>query len=165
MPNPTDTDTEESRKESLGAETPPTESDTSPFHLETGAGADLPHLPPELASEFSAGAPRAEGVAIPDRRSIEVALEEVFDPEIPVNIYDLGLIYEIDFDAFPDGIDITMTLTAPGCPVAGILPQQVADAAAGVEGAGLVRVRLTWEPAWDLSRMSDDARTALGFLD
>ena len=58
-----------------------------------------------------------------------------------------------------------MTLTAPGCPVAGSLPQQVADAAAAVKGAGRVEVRLTWDPPWDWSRMSDDARTALGFVD
>ena len=58
-----------------------------------------------------------------------------------------------------------MTLTAPACPVAGILPQQVADAAASVAGAGRVAVRLTWEPPWDWARMSDDARIALGFTD
>ena len=141
--------------------------------------------------------------------SIVSALTTVFDPEIPVNIYDLGLIYEIRRVSEPtrasdntdsptstssqsivnedidnegiandsianedianegmgsEGIDweILMTLTAPACPVAGELPQQVADAAASVEGAGRVRVRLTWSPPWTPEMMSEDAHYALG---
>ena len=91
------------------------------------------------------------------------AFRTVYDPEIPVNIYELGLIYDIAIAA--DGnIKIDMTLTAPGCPVAGILPQQVADAAAGVPGAGEVEVTLVWEPAWTPDKMSEDARLALGFF-
>ena len=137
-------------------------------------GSGVPPTPPDLASEFIAGTPRSgtegkmggktEGETEPAAvASIEAALKEVFDPEIPVNIYDLGLIYEIKPNG--RGFEILMTLTAPACPVAGILPQQVADAAAGVAGAGQVVVRLTWEPPWDWSRMSDDARIALGFTD
>ena len=115
--------------------------------------------------------------------SIISVLSTVFDPEIPVSIYELGLIYEIRRVSASDrdeatsgantlsnesvdseGIDweILMTLTAPACPVAGELPQQVADAAASVEGAGRVRVRLTWSPPWTPDMMSEDARYALG---
>ena len=94
--------------------------------------------------------------------AVEDALKSVHDPEIPVNIYDLGLIYEMKFT--DEGrTDLTMTLTAPGCPVAGILPQQVADAAGMVPGAGEVGVRLVWDPPWTPDLMSEDAKLALGF--
>ena len=91
------------------------------------------------------------------------AIREVYDPEIPVNIYDLGLIYELQIEA--DGsVLVTMTLTAPACPVAGIMPQQVAEAVAAVPGVGEVQVTLTWDPPWTKERMSEDARLALGFF-
>lgn len=91
------------------------------------------------------------------------ALRTVHDPEIPVNIYDLGLIYALEIAA--DGsVAIDMTLTAPACPVAGELPMQVAEAVADVEGVGEVTVRLVWEPLWSAERMSDDARMALGIF-
>ena len=95
-------------------------------------------------------------------RMIDVveALKTVFDPEIPINIYDLGLIYRIDQQA--DGnLNIDMTLTAPGCPVAGVMPQQVADTAASVKGVGKVDVRVVWEPVWTVDRLSDDAKEML----
>ncbi|MBP5698025.1 MAG: DUF59 domain-containing protein [Alphaproteobacteria bacterium] len=88
------------------------------------------------------------------------ALKTVFDPEIPINIYDLGLIYKID-QKDNGNLHIDMSLTAPGCPVAGILPQQVADAAALVSGVGQVEVEVVWEPAWSIDRLSDEARTIL----
>ncbi len=88
------------------------------------------------------------------------ALSTVFDPEIPVNIYELGLIYDIEPKDNGD-VYITMSLTAPGCPVAGILPKQAADAVAELEHVGLVEVELVWDPAWTKDRMSDDARLAL----
>ena len=154
-----------SKEETPQAESPYKGSaDTAPDFAFVEGGA--PPTPPDLASEFTAGTPRTEteGATEPATiASIESALKEVFDPEIPVNIYDLGLIYEIKPNG--QGFEILMTLTAPACPVAGILPQQVADAAAGVKGSGRVIVRLTWEPPWDWSRMSDDARIALGFTD
>ena len=170
-----------SKEETPQAESPYKGSaDTAPDFAFVEGGA--PPTPPDLASEFTAGTPRtetegetkgetkgeAEGETGSETEpatiaSIESALKEVFDPEIPVNIYDLGLIYEIKPNG--QGFEILMTLTAPACPVAGILPQQVADAAAGVKGSGRVIVRLTWEPPWDWSRMSDDARIALGFTD
>lgn len=94
---------------------------------------------------------------------VVAALKNVFDPEIPVNIYDLGLIYNIE--AHEDGtVDIRMTLTAPGCPVAGEMPGQVAAAAETVEEVKEARVDLVWEPAWEKDRMSEDARLALGFF-
>jgi FeS assembly SUF system protein len=88
------------------------------------------------------------------------AIKTVYDPEIPINIYDLGLIYKIDQKDTGD-VHIDMSLTAPGCPVAGILPQQVADAVASIEGVGVVEVEIVWEPAWTIDRLSDDARMIL----
>ena len=80
-----------------------------------------------------------------------------------MNVFDIGLIYDL-LQSDDGGIEVVMTLTAPNCPVAGILPQQVADAVAEVPGAGEVMVRLTWEPAWSMEMMSDDAKMALGML-
>lgn len=100
----------------------------------------------------------ATPIAAPE--AVIAALQTVHDPEIPVNIYDLGLIYDMDIDASGD-VTVKMTLTAPACPVAGEMPQQVADAVAGVDGVGEVTVELVWEPPWDQSRMSETARVAL----
>jgi len=91
------------------------------------------------------------------------AFKTVFDPEIPVDIYELGLIYKVDFDDARKA-DIEMTLTAPGCPVAGDMPGWVETAARTVEGVEDVEVRLTFDPPWDPSRMSDEARLALNML-
>ncbi len=90
------------------------------------------------------------------------AMRTVHDPEIPVNIFDLGLIYECAMDEVGD-VFVRMTLTAPACPVAGEMPQMVADAIAGVSGVGRVVVTLTWAPAWTPELMSEDAKLALGF--
>ena len=92
--------------------------------------------------------------------SIISALETVFDPEIPVNIYDLGLIYDIQLLEGND-VKVKMSLTAPGCPVAGEMPGQVADTIANVKDVGLIEVELVWEPAWTKDRMSEDAKMAL----
>ena len=91
------------------------------------------------------------------------ALKTVYDPEIPVDIYELGLIYKVDIDD-DRKVDIDMTLTAPGCPVAGDMPGWVENAARTVEGVEDVEVRLTFDPPWDPSRMSDEARLALNML-
>lgn len=91
------------------------------------------------------------------------AFKTVFDPEIPVDIYELGLIYKVDIDD-DRKVDVEMTLTAPGCPVAGEMPGWVETAARGVEGVADVEVRLTFDPPWDPSRMSDEARLALNML-
>lgn len=91
------------------------------------------------------------------------AFKSVFDPEIPVDIYELGLIYKVDIDD-DRKVDIDMTLTAPGCPVAGDMPGWIENAARTVEGVKDVEVRLTFDPPWDPSRMSDEARLALNML-
>jgi FeS assembly SUF system protein len=96
-------------------------------------------------------------------QGIVSALKSVYDPEIPVNIYDLGLIYEVDFD--PSGTaHITMTLTAPNCPVADSLVENVREAVAGVEGVAGVDLKLTFDPPWDRSMLSDEARLELNLL-
>jgi FeS assembly SUF system protein len=92
--------------------------------------------------------------------AITAALKTVYDPEIPVDIYELGLIYKVDIDD-DRNVTIDMTLTAPGCPVAGDMPGWVENAVAAVEGVGGVKVNLVFEPPWDHSRMSDEARVAL----
>jgi len=89
-------------------------------------------------------------------------LKEVYDPEIPVNIYDLGLIYNVDVDG--ENANILMTLTAPGCPVIDILIDDVTNAAKAVEGIENVNVELTFDPPWDKSMMSEEARLELGFF-
>tara|TARA_R110000787_G_scaffold150431_2_gene264327 strand:+ start:3925 stop:4314 length:390 start_codon:yes stop_codon:yes gene_type:complete len=91
------------------------------------------------------------------------SFKTVFDPEIPVDIYELGLIYKVDIDD-DRKVDVDMTLTAPGCPVAGDMPGWVETAARTVEGVTDVEVRLTFDPPWDPSRMSDEARLALNML-
>ena len=97
-----------------------------------------------------------------DLIAVEDALKSVHDPEIPVNIYDLGLIYEIDRRQNGD-VYVAMSLTAPGCPVAGEMPGQVAQALAEVDGVGEVSVELVWDPPWTPNRMSEDAKMALDF--
>jgi FeS assembly SUF system protein len=107
-----------------------------------------------------AGKPLEPGKPAAAWDQVVEALRTVHDPEIPVNIYDLGLIYRLDIA--PDGhVSVEMTLTAPGCPVAGTMPLMVADAVALVEGTGEVEVRLVWDPPWSPALMSDDAKMAL----
>ncbi len=91
------------------------------------------------------------------------ACRTVFDPEIPVNIYDLGLIYTIDIKD-DNAVKVIMTLTAPGCPVAGDMPGWIVEAIEPVAGVKEVDVELTWEPPWGMEMMSDEARLELGFM-
>ena len=98
-----------------------------------------------------------------DKDSVIDAVKTVFDPEIPVNVYDLGLIYEIDFPR-PDKIDITMTLTSPACPVAQSLPNQVKQAVVTQTGIDQVSVEVVWDPPWNKDAMSDDAKLALNMI-
>ena len=91
------------------------------------------------------------------------ACRTVYDPEIPVNIYELGLIYTIDISA-ENEVKIIMSLTAPGCPVAGEMPGWIADAVEPLPGVKQVDVELTWEPPWGMDMMSDEARLELGFM-
>ena len=91
------------------------------------------------------------------------ACRSVYDPEIPVNIYDLGLIYTIDIDA-ENMVKITMTLTAPGCPVAGEMPGWVQDSVGAVPGVKDVDVDMVFDPPWGMDMMTDEARLELGFM-
>jgi FeS assembly SUF system protein len=91
---------------------------------------------------------------------IVAALKTVFDPEIPADIYELGLIYKVDIKD-DRAVDVMMTLTTPNCPAAGELPTMVENAVASVPGVGVVNVNLVWEPAWTPDRMSDEARLVL----
>ncbi|WP_418593903.1 SUF system Fe-S cluster assembly protein [Ponticoccus sp. (in: a-proteobacteria)] len=91
------------------------------------------------------------------------ACRSVYDPEIPVNIYDLGLIYTVDINPESD-VKIIMTLTAPGCPVAGEMPGWIVDAIDPIGGVKSVDVELVWDPPWGMDMMSDEARLELGFM-
>lgn len=119
----------------------------------------------DLSKEYIAYAgkdkPDDEPAATKD--DVIIALKTVCDPEIMINIYDMGLIYNIDIKDNGD-VFIDMTLTAPGCPAAGILPQQAADAVSALKGVGNVEVKIVWEPAWSLDKLSDEARAMIDFF-
>jgi len=100
----------------------------------------------------------------PFEAKVIAAIRSVFDPEIPVNVYDLGLIYNLKIDEETSDVDILMTLTSPNCPVAEDMPDQVRDAVKLVEGVGGVRVELTFEPPWDKDMLSESALLELGLL-
>ena len=107
--------------------------------------------------------PAGDAAAAIPRQAVVDAIGTVYDPEIPVNIFELGLIYKIDIGA--DGkVDIEMTVTAPACPVADILPGQVADAVRTVAGVTDVQVNLVWDPPWNPDLMSEAARLELGMF-
>ena len=125
-------------------------------------------------TDTGVGEPQAEisgsgGSAIPAEELQQItqdivgALKTVYDPEIPVNIYDLGLIYTIDIDA-ENMVKITMTLTAPGCPVAGEMPGWVQDSVGAVPGVKDVDVDMVFDPPWGMDMMTDEARLELGFM-
>ena len=95
-----------------------------------------------------------------NKKEIISMLSNVFDPEIPINIYDLGLIYDIKISN-GNNVSIKMSLTSPGCPVAGELPKQVADELTKINKIGLIEVELVWDPPWTKDRMSEDAKLAL----
>jgi len=130
--------------------------------LDAPDGPGLADFLPDVSSGYKAeaGAPLTGATGPAEGEIVEAALKTVHDPEIPVNIFDLGLIYSVDRK--PDGdVYITMSLTAPGCPVAGEMPGQVAEAVAAADGVGAVTVELVWDPAWTPERMSEDAKLAL----
>lgn len=91
------------------------------------------------------------------------AIQSIYDPEIPVNIYDLGLIYSIDINEQSE-VNVNMTLTAPACPVAGSLPGQVENTIKAVEGVADAKVELVWDPPWHKELMTDEARLTLGLF-
>jgi FeS assembly SUF system protein len=129
---------------------------------------DVPATPPAAAAETplapaaETGAPSAlpEGELTRLTDEIVSALKTVYDPEIPADIYELGLIYRIDI-ADDRAVAIDMTLTTPNCPSAQELPTMVENAVASVPGVGAVKVEIVWDPPWDPSRMSDEARAVL----
>lgn len=91
-------------------------------------------------------------------------LRTVFDPEIPVNVYDLGLIYKIDYDVDTKTLHVDMTLTAPNCPAADFIMEDVRQKLVSIEGPEKVDLRLVFDPVWDQSMMSEEAKLELGFL-
>jgi FeS assembly SUF system protein len=113
-----------------------------------------------MASTASSDLPEAEVERITS--DLIGALKTVYDPEIPVDIYELGLIYKVDLDD-DRNLTIDMTLTAPGCPVAGEMPGWVENAARGVEGIQDVTVNMVFDPPWDATRMSEEAQVALNW--
>ncbi len=118
-------------------------------------------------SDLSVWTPDGDVPAIASARPSEdallAAIATVFDPEIPVNIYELGLIYAVEIDD-AGAVKVEMTLTAPGCPAAQELPIQVKEAVQAVPGVTSCAVETVWEPAWDPSRMSEEARLALNMF-
>jgi FeS assembly SUF system protein len=111
------------------------------------------------ASDGAGAAPAASTL----RERVEDVLRTVHDPEIPVNIYELGLVY--DLDVTDEGVvAIKMTLTTPNCPAAGAIPGEVEAKVRGVEGVTDAKIELVWDPPWDSSRMSEAARLELGFM-
>lgn len=114
----------------------------------------------EKAAESAAGSKPSLEECERLHDDIVAALKTVYDPEIPADIYELGLIYDIAIDA-ESGVTITMTLTAPACPVAGEMPKWVENAVNAVPGVSSTTVNMTFDPPWDMSRMSEEARFAL----
>lgn len=129
-------------------------------HRPTGDGKGsglLSRVPAEPMVEAPPAADRAERTT--EEKIVDV-IKTIFDPEIPVNIYELGLIYDIQVDEAGKA-DIAMTLTSPACPVAGSLPGEVELKVAGVPGVAAAKVELTWEPPWTPDRMSEEAKLML----
>lgn len=120
---------------------------------------------PEFATSTGGSPSREHGLTTIERSLFEAEVIEqirmVFDPEIPINVYDLGLIYDIQVDDFKN-VNVVMTLTSPMCPVAGSLPGEVESAVRGTPGIGDVTVELTWDPPFTIEMMSDDAKLMLG---
>jgi FeS assembly SUF system protein len=135
---------------------------------QASVAADAP-VAPANAEPAALPAASAPASALPPedderlRADIVAALKTVYDPEIPADIYELGLIYGIVIDG-ERNVAITMTLTAPGCPVAGEMPKWVENAVGAVPGVNGTSVVMTFEPPWDMGRMSDEARLALNMF-
>ncbi|MEA2985186.1 MAG: hypothetical protein QOD94_1440 [Alphaproteobacteria bacterium] len=119
---------------------------------------NAPALAPAEPAEKASALPQDEQARLTD--DIVSALKTVYDPEIPADIYEIGLIYKIDI-ADDRAVTVDMTLTTPNCPAAQDLPKSVENAVASVPGVGEVKVNVVWDPPWDPSRMSDEARLTL----
>lgn len=118
---------------------------------------------PMLETNVSTWTPDGEVNPTPTEDALLAAIATVYDPEIPVNIYELGLIYAVEIDD-ANNVKVEMTLTAPGCPSAQELPVQVQDAVMAVPGVTSCQVDTVWDPPWDPSRMTEDARLALNMF-
>ncbi|MEM7740818.1 MAG: SUF system Fe-S cluster assembly protein [Pseudomonadota bacterium] len=144
-----------------------TEQTNDPFDPETGA-RDMIDLSAPQEKPIEPDEPVSEVEVADMTQAVIKALKTVYDPEIPVDIYELGLIYRVDFDpATADNgakITVDMTLTAPGCPVAGEMPGWVEDAILKVDGIDDVSVNMTFEPPWSPDRMSEEAKLELGWM-
>jgi FeS assembly SUF system protein len=119
--------------------------------------------PTETAEVVGTWTPEGEHLATPSENAVLDAIATIFDPEIPVNIYELGLIYAVDI-ADDGAVKVEMTLTAPGCPSAQELPVQVREAVLAVPGVTSAEVETVWDPPWDPSRMTDEARLSLNMF-
>ena len=123
---------------------------------------DSPDASAEIPEDFKAkaGTVLPEGAVIASKDDIIEAIRTVYDPEIPVNIYELGLIYKIDVDE-KNKVNVDMTLTSPNCPVAESLPNEVKESIMKVDGVSDVNLNLVWEPPWDKDKMSEAAKLEL----
>ena len=122
-----------------------------------------PSLDPHAPFIATAGKKNNSPTRFIDKSEIVESLKTIHDPELPVNIYDLGLIYTVEISENNDA-KILMSLTAPGCPVAGEMPGWVSDAVKPIEGLKSVHVEIVWEPQWGMEMMSDEARLELGSM-
>jgi len=146
--------------------------DTQP-HAAGPPAATRPIAPDPALESPSAGPPAAETIASAPagaassaedvRNRVVQMLTTIYDPEIPVNIYEMGLVYDLGIDADGD-VTVLMTLTSPSCPVAESLPPEVEAKIGSIEGVRSVKVDLTWDPPWTPERMSEAAKLELGFL-
>ena len=114
-------------------------------------------------SDIATWTPEGEVPGVPSEDAVIGAIATVYDPEIPVNIYELGLIYTIEISDAAS-VSVEMTLTAPGCPSAQELPEAVHNAIMALPGVSACDVQVVWEPAWDPSRMTEDARLSLNMF-
>ena len=115
----------------------------------------------EIDYKATAGEPLGQGVKKASKEDIITAIKSVQDPELMINIYDLGLIYEINQKENGD-VDVVMTLTSPTCPLAGDMPKMVANAVSSVPGTGVITVELTFDPPWGLEKLSDEIKLSMG---
>jgi FeS assembly SUF system protein len=144
---------------------PPGSTKVENLQGESAAPGQIAPAPPPPA-DFGRPMHQSPPELAPAQRALEATVVEVlrtvYDPEIPVNIYELGLIYQIDIDA-ENHVKVKMTLTAPGCPVAGSLPGEVERKIEAIPQVADAEVELVWDPPWDKSRMSESAVLDLGF--
>jgi FeS assembly SUF system protein len=133
------------------------ESSTKPVE----SSATTQNQPESVSSDVATAPAAADPEAL--REKIVDVLRSIYDPEIPVNIYEIGLIYSVDIDP-ASAVNIRMTLTSPACPAAGTLPGEVEDKTRRVEGVTDVKVDLVWDPTWSPAMMSETAKLQLGML-